>query len=148
MVTQALFGFHFIAVGYGYIVHLVAKAEDQHILRISPSGADTHPDSNLVQCILILPIAYNHFATDTHAGADMSELAVAVSRLVKVHEIHVHRIPWNLLVELGMQVEQRLFQLLQAVYPHFCGRERVHPCDDADALVIVVGSLHYGFHFF
>ena len=148
VVTQALFGFHFIAVGYGYIVHLVAKAEDQHILRISPSGADTHPDSNLVQCILILPIAYNHFATDTHAGADMSELAVAVSRLVEVHEIHIHGIPRYFLVELGMQVKQGFLELLQAVNPHLCRRESMHPSDDTDTFVIIVGSLEYGLHFF
>ena len=95
----------------------------------------------------ILPIAYDHLAADAHAGADVTEFTVAMGRLVQVHEVHVHRVPRNFLVELSVEVEQGFLQLLQAMDPHLGRRECVHPCDDTDTLVIIVGSLEHGFHF-
>ena len=95
----------------------------------------------------ILPIAYDHFAADAHSGADVAEFTVAVGGLVQVHEVHVHRVPRNFLVELSVEVEQGFLQLLQAMDPHLGRRECVHPCDDTDTLVIIVGSLEHGFHF-
>ena len=87
------------------IIHLIAETDDQHILRVSPTCANTHPDSNLMQCFFFFPVAYHYFATDAHTGTDMSELAVAVSRLVQIHKVHIHCIPRNFLVELSMQVQ-------------------------------------------
>ena len=119
MITHALFCFDFIPICYGYIVHLIAETDNQHVLCISPCGTNTHPYGNLVLSILILPITYNYFTADTHTGTDVSEFAVAVSRLVQVHKVHIHGIPRYLFVELSVEVKQRLFQLLQTVYPHF-----------------------------
>ena len=79
MIAHALFCFYLVTIGYGYIIHLIAETDDQHILRVSPTCANTHPDSNLMQCFFFFPVAYHYFATDAHTGTDMSELAVAVS---------------------------------------------------------------------
>ena len=32
VVTHTLFSFHFITIGYSYVVHLVAETDNQHIL--------------------------------------------------------------------------------------------------------------------
>ena len=101
-----------------------------------------------MQSLFLFPVTYHYFTTDTHTGADMSEFAVTVSRLVQVHEIHVHCIPRNFLVELSMQVQQRLLQLLQAVNPHFSRRERMHPSDNTDTLFVIIGCFENSFHFF
>ena len=92
-------------------------------------------------------MAYNHLAAQTHAAHDVAELAVAVGALVEVHEVHVDFVPGNFGVELGMEVEDWLVELLEAVNPHLGGREGVHPCDYADAFVGVIGSLHQVEHF-
>ena len=148
VIAHANLCFHLVAISNGHVIHLVAEAENQHILCIGPGSADAHPDSDFMLRSGVLPITYDNFAADTHTGADVSELAVAVSRLVEVHKVHVHRIPRNFAVELRMQMEERFLELLQSVNPHLRGREGVHPCDDADTLLVVVGSLHDGFHLF
>ena len=148
VVTHALFGFNFVTVCYGYIVHLVAETQDKHILRISPSSTYSHPNSNLAECFFVFPVAYNHLAANTHTSADMTELTVAMCALVKVHEVHVHSVPRNFLVELSMQVQQRFLQLLKAVNPHLGWRECVHPCDNTDTFFIIVCCLEYCFYFF
>jgi len=43
-------------------------------------------------------------------GLDVGELAIAVRRLVEVHEVHVDGRPGQLDVGLGVQVQQRLLQ--------------------------------------
>ena len=148
VVSHALFGFYFVAVGHGHVVHLVAEADDEHVLCIGPCGAYTHPHGYFMLGLLIFPVTDHHFAADAHAGADVSEFSVAVGRLVQVHKVHVHRFPGNLFVELSMQVQQGLPELLQAVNPHLGGRERVHPGDDTDALLVVIGGFEDCFYFF
>ena len=105
VVAHALLGLHLVAVGHSHVVHLIAEADDEHVLSIGPSGADAHPHGNLLLRFLFLPVAYHHFAADAHAGADVSELTVAVGTLVEVHEVHIHGIPRNFLVVLRVQVE-------------------------------------------
>ena len=121
VIAHANLGLHLVAIGNGYVIHLVAEAENQHILCIGPGSADAHPDGNFMLRLGILPIAHDHFAADTHTGADVSELAVAMSRLVEVHKVHVHRVPRNFAVELRMQMEERFLELLQSVNPHLRG---------------------------
>ena len=72
----------------------------------------------------------------------MSELDVAVSTLVQVHEVHVNLAPGDLGIVLSVEMKQGLLQLLQALDPHLSGGEGVHPGDDTHALLIVVGSQH------
>jgi hypothetical protein len=78
----------------------------------------------------------------------MSELDVAVSALVEVHEVHIHGLPGNFCIILSVEVEQGLLEILQTLNPHLGGRECVHPGDHTYALLFVVGSLHHSFHFF
>ena len=120
MVAKSLLCLHLVTVRNSHIVHLVAETEDKHILCISPSCAHPHPYGYPLQCVVILPMADNHLATDTHTGAYMAELTVTVSGLVQVHEIHVHSVPWNLLVVLGMEMHERLLELEKTMYPHLC----------------------------
>ena len=62
-------------------------------------------------------------------------LAVAVGRLVEVHEVHVDLCPRKLAVELGVEVQERLLQGGEPGDPHPRRRERVHPDDEADARI-------------
>ena len=74
-------------------------------------------------------------AGHAEAGLDVAELAVAVRRLVEVHEVHVDLRPRQRHVGLRVQMEQGFAQRLQAADPHLRGREGVHPGDHADAFV-------------
>jgi hypothetical protein len=71
-------------------------------------------------------------------GQEIAELAVAVSRLVEVHEVHVDLGPRKIEIVLGVQMQQRLPQRTQPGDPHLGGRERVHPGDHTDAAVVRV----------
>ena len=66
----------------------------------------------------ILPVPYYYLTVFTHTGYNVAEFTVTVSRLVQVHEVHIHGIPRNFFVELNMEVQQRLLQFLQTVNPH------------------------------
>ena len=65
-----------------------------------------------------------------------------MSTLVEVHEVHVHSVPRNLLVELSVEVKERLAEDLHTVDPHLCRRECMHPCDDTDALLVSLSCSH------
>ena len=56
----------------------------------------------------VLPVADDHLAAQPQPAADEPELAVAVGRLVQVHEVHVDRRPGDVAVELRVQVRERL----------------------------------------
>ena len=77
-------------------------------------------------------------ALDAHAAHDMAVLPVSVRGLVLVHEVHIDRVVRDLLVELCVEVHQRLPVLLQPQDPGLRRRERMHPCDDASALLVSV----------
>ena len=147
VVSHHLLGGHLVAVGHCYIVHLVAEADDEHVLCVGPSSAHALPYGYVVLRLLLFPVSHNELAAYAHPRDDVAKLAVSVCALVQVHEVHVHGVPWNLCVELCMEVEQRLVQYLQAVNPHLCRREGVHPCDDAYTLLVVVGLCEDVGHF-
>jgi hypothetical protein len=75
-------------------------------------------------------------------GLDETELTVAVRGLVEVHEVHVDGRPRQRPVVLGVQVQQRLAQRVQAGDPHLGRGERVHPGDHAQAGRVGVGLQH------
>ena len=79
----------------------------------------------------------------THPGEDVGIFPVSMSTLIQVHEVHVHGVPRNLLVVLGMEVQKRLAESLEAPDPHLGRRESVHPGDDSDALGIGFGPAHH-----
>jgi hypothetical protein len=65
-----------------------------------------------------------------------------VGGLVEVHEVHVDGRPRQRHAGLGVQVEQRLLQRVEAGDPHLGRRERVHPRDHAHALRGAVDVQH------
>src|SRR5205823_12873759 len=73
------------------------------------------------------------------SAANEPELAITMRRLVQVHKIHVDCRPWQLTVELSVQMHERLIERFQRRNPHLCGGERVHPEDQADAVLCAVG---------
>ena len=111
-------------------------------LPVGPGAGHAAPDAQALVHRGALPVAHHHLALQAHARPDEAKLPVAVRRLVGVHEVHVNISPRNVAVELRVQVGQRLLQNLQAVNPHFRRRERVHPSNQAHAILGRVGFLH------
>ena len=147
VIAKTLLKFYAVAVGNCHVVHVHTEHQAAYIVSVGNTSRYTRPNSDFLLNVLVFPIADNHFASHAHAGADVSELDVAVRRLIEVHEVHVHGVPRNLGVVLSVEVQERLVQLLQALNPHLGGRECVHPGDDADTLGIVVGGAHHVLHF-
>ena len=102
VIPHTLFCFHFITVSYSYIIHLIAETDDQHILRVCPTCTNAHPNGNLVLGVFVFPVTYHYFAADAHTGTDMSEFAVTMGGLIQIHEVHIHGIPRNFLIELSV----------------------------------------------
>ena len=73
-----------------------------------------------------------------HAGQNESIFPVAMRCLVQVHEIHIDRVIRQELVGLRMKVKQRLPQDLKSLDPHLRRRERMHPCDHTDTVIITL----------
>ena len=89
----------------------------------------------------VRPMPDDHLAVEAQAGVDESRFAVAMCRLVEVHEIHVDLAPGQIAVELCVQVEERLPQSVQSADPHFRGRERVHPKNETRAVRVAARFL-------
>ena len=142
MIAKTLLELYTVAIGNGNIIHVHTEHQATYVVSISNTCCNTCPCSNLLLSSFALPVANNNLARNTHASADMTELDVAVCRLVEVHEVHVDVVPWNFCVVLCMEVEERFLKRLKTLNPHLCWRECVHPCDDTYTLFIVVRSLH------
>ncbi len=142
MIAHTYLGLNLVTVSNSDIVHLIAESENEHVLGISPRCTHALPYGNAFLSVGILPITCDDFAAHTHTCTYMSELTVAVSTLIQIHEIHIHGIPWYLGIVLGMEMEQRLGKHLQTMNPHLGRRESVHPCDDTYTTRIVICSLH------
>ena len=52
--------------------------------------------------VFVFPVTYHYFAADAHTGTDMSEFAVTMGGLIQIHEVHIHGIPRNFLIELSV----------------------------------------------
>ena len=55
-------------------------------------------------------MADDDLARETQAGVDEASFPVAVRRLVQVHEVHVDRVPGQVAIELGMEVDEWLLK--------------------------------------
>ncbi|MNY33766.1 hypothetical protein D3C86_1680600 [compost metagenome] len=86
-------------------------------------------------------MSYHYLSVFTHPGHHKSKLTVAMSTLVQVHKIHINATPWNVTVELGMQVKQRFLKDIQTSDPHFRRREGMHPGDYANTIYIDISLL-------
>ncbi len=67
MIAHYLFCSHFVSVCHGHIVHLVAEAEDKHVLRVGPGCADAFPYSDVLLGFGVFPISDNKFTAYAHA---------------------------------------------------------------------------------
>ncbi len=131
--AEADLGGNFVALGDGDVAHVITDACDLEIARAVPTACGAGPGGEALVDFRILPMADDRLARQAQARADVAEFAAAVRGLVEVHEVHVDVVPWDIAVELGVEVGERLAEDLQAFDPHFRRRERVHPRDDADA---------------
>jgi hypothetical protein len=121
------------------VAHVVAEAGDLELLRVVPCARSAEPSPSLGLNLRILPKAHDDLAFHAHPSSDEAELAIAMSGLVQIHEVHIDGRPGQLLVELRMQVEQRPVKGAQAGNPHASGRKGVHPSNQSDAILGVVG---------
>ncbi len=137
--AEAVLGLDLVAFGDGDVAHVVAEAHHPQAAQRLRSDARPHPRADAAAHGGIADVAGHRLARHAEPGHDVGELAVAVGGLVEVHEVHVDRRPWQRLVGLGVQMEQRLAQLVEPVDPHLRRRERVHPRDHADAPIVGVG---------
>ena len=87
-------------------------------------------------------MAEDDLTTNSHTRKDEAKLAVTVSRLVEVHEVHVDSVPRNLEVMLSGELQQWLLEFLEATNPHLCWGEGVHPGDDAEHVLVSRGFDH------
>ena len=132
--AEADLGFDLVAFGHGHLPHVVAQPGDLQTSHLAQAHGRPHPGGDAILDLFVLPMPDDDLPRLAQAGADESELAVAVGGLVQVHEIHVDRRPRQITMELGMQVGQRLDEGRQSGDPHLGRRERVHPGDHADAI--------------
>src|SRR3954470_3967183 len=87
-------------------------------------------------------MADNDLAFDLKTAAHEAEFTVAVRRLIRVHEIHINPVPWDVAVKLGMKMQKRLLQGSKSSNPHFCRAECMHPCHDASTVFIRIRLTH------
>ena len=88
-------------------------------------------------------MADHRLSADAQTGLDVAELAVTVCCLVEVHEVEVDFAPGQRDIRLRVQVQQRLAQDAQAGDPHLRRRERVHPRDQPDHVVVRIRLEHH-----
>src|SRR5438105_3609055 len=101
------------------------------------------PGSSIIQVTRAAPSSARYARIPTVAddclprsqqtSLDERELAVAVGRLVEIHEVHVDLRPGQVAVVLRVEMDERLAERRQAGDPHLGRAERMHPGDYADA---------------
>jgi hypothetical protein len=122
-----------VALRHRDLAHVVAEPGDPETVRLVPAGCRASPGAEPGIHRWVLPMTDHGLATSPEAGLDERELAIPVSRLVEVHEVHVDVGPGQVAVVLRVQVHERLAQVREAADPHLCRGEGVHPRDHADA---------------
>ena len=93
-----------------HFAHIVAKARDLHAAAVVDRRGDAYPALDLALRAVILPVSDDDGIVLAHARADETELAATVRGLVEVHEVHVHAVPRNLSIELGMELHEGFVQ--------------------------------------
>ena len=131
-----------VALSHGHFAHVVAKAHDLHRLGDGHAHRRAHPGANAGLHVLILPVAGDDLARHAQTRGDEAVLAVAMGRLVQVHEVHVDLVVGDLAVVLGGEMQVGLLQVSKAVDPHLGRGEGVAPGDDASAVLGVIRLAH------
>ena len=138
------FGRHLVAFGHRDLAHVVAEAAELRALPVVPGARGPHPGADAVVNLRVGPMADDDLAGEAHARMDETRLAIAVRRLVQVHEIHVDRAPRQVAIELRVEMQERLLKGVEPADPHLRRRERVHPENEAGAIVVRI-RLHAEF---
>lgn len=130
--------FDLIALCDGHLTHIVAEAHDLHVLRYRRTDRRLHPASQPRLHRLVPPVSRDHLARRTQPRADKAVLAVAVRRLIEIHEIHVDLFVRDLTIVLRGKMTPWLLQRSETIDPHFRRRERMTPRDDTGTFVVIV----------
>ena len=142
--AKDLLGLDLVAVGHRDVAHGVREAAHADVTGLVDAHRHALPGTELGQDGLVLPVAEDDLVVPAHAGEDVPELALAMGRLVLVHEVHVDGVVRNLLVVLRRELAQRLAEVAQAGDVVLGRGEGVRPSDDAGALGIHVGLVERG----
>ncbi len=142
--AQAQLGLGLVPLGDGDAPHVVAEADQAGAVQGVPAGGGARPRADPGPGGRVGGVADDDLAPLSEAGQEVAELAVAVGGLVEVHVVHVDGGPRQPLGVLGVELEERLVQGVDARDPHLGRGEGVHPGDDADAGVVGVGGQHGG----
>jgi hypothetical protein len=97
-----------VALGHRDVAHVVAEARDPPALPVCAGTRGPGPAADPVLDRSILPVADDDRPLEPQSRGEETELPIAVSRLVQVHEVHVDFGPGNLAVVLRVKVEERL----------------------------------------
>ena len=112
------FGRDLVALGDGDLAHVVAEAGELRALQIVPGPGGAHPGAQPILHLGVLPVADHDLAVEPHARVEEPGLAVAMGGLVEVHEVHVDLTPWQVAVELRVEVNERLAERGKPADPH------------------------------
>ena len=107
-------GLDLVALGDRDVAHVVAEAGDPARLPVALRARGPRPGADALLDLGVGPVADHDLALEAHPGRHEPELPVAVGGLVEVHEVHVDRVPGDLAVVLGVEVEERPLQGLEA----------------------------------
>ena len=132
-------GLHLVALGDGYVAHIVRDAHHPDVAALDHAHRGPHPGRDPALNVRVRPVAHHHLALHTQPGENVAVLPVPVGRLVFIHEVHVNGVVGDLAVELGVQVQQGLAVLLKSQNPGFGRGKGVHPGDHTRAVFVVVG---------
>ena len=126
---------NFVAVSNSNFTHVVTEADYPQCFSVGNGTGNPHPIGDSFLSAFILPVADNHFSRQVHPACDEAEFTVTVGTLVKVHKVHVHCGIRNFHIELGVELQKRLFVSVKACNPHFGRAECVAPDDYAGTFV-------------
>src|SRR5699024_902788 len=105
-------GFCLVTFGDGNVAHVVTETSHLHRPQLVPACCCPGPGSDFAAHLRVAGMSCDGLACYSHSSGDVAELPVTVSCLVEVHEVHVDARPWQCAVGLGVQVQQRLAELL------------------------------------
>src|SRR5207253_8063783 len=89
-----------VAARHGDLTHVhAAEAHDLQSPRFGDRAGDAGPAFEIGDDIAVLPVPNHDLVFEAQSRDDEPELAVAVGRLVQVHEVHVDLGPGQLAVE-------------------------------------------------
>ena len=97
-----------VALGDSYLTHIVTKAHYFQLPAECRTDSRALPVSYLLLSFAVLPVACNDTPRRSQPCADEAVLSVAVSRLVKVHIVHIYLLVGDRPVVLRVEMKPRL----------------------------------------